>query len=328
MLDLKLASPQKHESLTLYPLIVEAKLKLPYTLLGDALEAETLEVTEVGEGSVPELTVHNKGETDVLILDGEQLIGARQNRMTNRSIVLGAKSKTGVPVSCMEQGRWHFESRKFSHGRHYSPSKVRRHARKHEAMYAAQEMAPDHRVLADAQGEVWSEIHSYSDALDASSPTGKLDHIYDAKARDLDTWLKAFGWVDDQVGVLAFIGDEVLGLDVIGCHKMYASLHKRLVSGYVMDALAARRRGRAREPGGDAAEEFLEKVRAAVRTQAPTVGKGTYRVLTESVMGGELEESGKLVHVSAFPAEDEGDRDEPERAPIRSPRQRRRRYMH
>ncbi len=318
MLEIKLGESQKHESVTLYPLLVPEKLELPYTLLGDALEAGSLRVMEVGGGTVPELSVENRGDTDVLILDGEQLIGAKQNRMTNRSIILAAGTKTTIPVSCMEQGRWHFESRAFKHGAHYSPSKVRRHARKLEAQHARAGMAADHSALSAAQGDVWDEIDGYARSLDAESPTGKLDHIYEIRSKDLDEWSKAFTWVDDQVGLLVFVGDEVLGLDLIGDHKLYARLHERLVSGYIMDAMAARHRAAA-QVGLEVAEEFLVKVRAATRSEAPTVGKGTYRVLSGAVMGGELEEDGRAVHLSAFPAEDDRDRAEP---PIRSPRYR------
>jgi hypothetical protein len=42
---------------------------------------------------VPELIATNRGDADVLVLDGEQLIGARQNRMTNRSILLPAAAR-------------------------------------------------------------------------------------------------------------------------------------------------------------------------------------------------------------------------------------------
>ncbi|MGD2154902.1 MAG: hypothetical protein PVG79_16680, partial [Gemmatimonadales bacterium] len=119
----------------------------------------------------------------------------------------------------MEQGRWRCDSRSFRHGDHYSPSKVRRHARKLEARAARAGAAADHRVLAGAQRDVWGEIDGYAECLDARSPTGKLDHIYETRSNDLDRWSKAFPWVDDQVGLLVFNGEEVLGLDLIGDHK-------------------------------------------------------------------------------------------------------------
>lgn len=324
MLDFVLGEPQQHRTLTLYPLVADENLTPPYVLLGDALAAGTVQVTEVGNGTVPELMVKNEGEKDVLILDGEQLIGAKQNRMTNRTVILGAGTKTRVPVSCMEQGRWRFDSSSFRHGKHYSPSGVRSRARKHEAGYAQMGMAADHRVLAEAQGEVWAKIHDVADSLEAHTPTGKLDHVYEAKSRDLDEWLKAFRRVDGQVGLLAFLGDEVLGLDVIGGQELYAAFHQRLLGGYVIDALSSRGRDEESKLERQDAEHFLEGIRGARRTEASTVGKGTYRVLSGRVMGAELEDAGKLVHLSAFPADEDGRDRESIGEPIASPRRRHR----
>ena len=58
--------------------------------------------------------------------------------------------------------------------------------------------------------------------------------------------------------------------------------------------------------GKSAAEHFLEMVRDAERLPAPPVGLGEYRVLNGKILGGELEETGQLVHLSAFPAEVNG----------------------
>jgi ARG/rhodanese/phosphatase superfamily protein len=56
--------------------------------LEDALAAGTLAITEVSaEGQVSELRVKNSGENPVLILDGEELSGAKQNRIVNVTIV-------------------------------------------------------------------------------------------------------------------------------------------------------------------------------------------------------------------------------------------------
>jgi hypothetical protein len=300
----ELGPVQRYEWLSLFPLIDRQPRHLPYQLLADALEAGTVQLAEVGTGSVPEVAVENSGETDVLILDGEQLVGAKQNRTVSRTLILPAKATTSIPVSCMEQGRWRFTSGRFAHTRHHSPSKVRRHARKVEALCTKAMRAAGPAMLAQAQGAVWSEISACSDSLGGRSSTGALDHLYELKGRDLDEWSKHFPWVDDQVGLLAFLGARPLALDLVGGHRLYARLHKQLVRGYVMDALTAGP-SRSIRVGEKTAAPFLERVKRATRTRAPTVGRGEYRVLSGRVMGGELIDTCGLVHLSAFPTSQE-----------------------
>lgn len=306
MLSVTLAPPQRHGVLTVYPLTdtgapeFSRVSELPYMLMKDAIEEGMLTVTEVGAGSVPEVVAVNSGDLDVLILDGEQLIGARQNRMTNRSIVVPARSEVEIPVSCMEQGRWRFTSRVFSSSPHYSPSGVRRHARAVEAGLAKARRRAAPEVLAKAQSRVWQEISHYGSTTGAFTPTGALDEIYEQKSPEVDDWVASFPQIDGQVGVLAFAGDRVLGMDVIGSQDLYAMVHERLVTGYIMDALASRTVPTNAADDGHAAA-FLEQVSAAPRVEAPTVGRGTYRVLAEGVLGGELEDQSRLVHLSSFP---------------------------
>ncbi|MGD2215752.1 MAG: hypothetical protein PVJ64_03305 [Gemmatimonadales bacterium] len=302
--QIALGPVQQHRWLTLFPVIDRRPRSLPYRLLADALEAGTVQVAEIGTGSVPEVTVENTGDEDVLVLDGEQLVGARQNRTVSRTLVLPAQATTRIPVSCTEQGRWRFTSGRFAHTRQHSPSRVRRQARKAESACTEAMMVADPGVLAQAQGAVWREITDCLDALGGRSSTGALDHLYELRSRDMEQWAKRFPWVDDQVGLLAFVGDRLLGLDMIGGHRLYARLHKQLLRGYVMDALTAGLTRKVRVTQ-DTGRGFLELAQRATRTRAPTVGRGEYRVLSGRVMGGELVDTCGLVHLSAFPTSGE-----------------------
>jgi hypothetical protein len=87
----------------------------------------------------------------ILVLDSEQLIGARQKRVTNRSIILLTRAKTNIRVSCMKQGRWRLDSDHFDPGPQNAPSKVRRRTRTREALNRVHERRMRGYVL-DAVG--------------------------------------------------------------------------------------------------------------------------------------------------------------------------------
>jgi len=318
MLDIRLGSPQRLEHLVVFPLLNRDPVELPYTLLSDAVGAGTVRVTEVRQGQVPTLGVENLGEQAVLVLDGEQLIGAKQNRTTNRSILLPGKSETEIPVSCMEQGRWRFTSREFTASPDHAPSKVRRQARDVEVAHVMRRVAAAPEVLAASQAGVWNEIRNLSTNLGVRSDTSALDEAYEARRIDLRDWAKAFPEVDGQMGLLALTPKGPVGLDIIGGQALYARVHKRLLNGYLMDALdegafGSRRAYRLEDASPEpetsddgsaetAARDFMRQVTSAHFTEAPTVGLGSYSVLSGTVVGGELVEGGRLAHLCAFPS--------------------------
>jgi hypothetical protein len=158
-------------------------------------------------------------------------------------------------------------------------------------------------MLSESQGHVWSEIEHMSTDFGESSATGALNEVAHRKGHDMKTWSASFPALSGQVGILAFLGADPLGLDVVGDATLYARLHGRLIGGYIQDAL--RVRGAEGAPDPEAAEGFLGSVRNATRVEAPTVGHGRYRVLSGDVTGGELEDHDRTVHLSAFPVQAE-----------------------
>lgn len=78
-----------------------------YLRLDEALAGGDVEVTETSAaGEVPELRLENRGELPVLLRDGEELVGAKQNRVLNLTILAPAGTTIRIPVSCVEQSRW------------------------------------------------------------------------------------------------------------------------------------------------------------------------------------------------------------------------------
>src|SRR5687768_9034110 len=107
-----------YRNLTMYPLLrrgARGGPALDYATLDEGLAIGDVDVTEISEqGSVPELRVVNRGRQALLVLDGEELVGAKQNRVVNLTIMVPAEFELRIPVSCVEAGRWRHRSRSFS----------------------------------------------------------------------------------------------------------------------------------------------------------------------------------------------------------------------
>ena len=124
--EIRIGQAIRHEGLSVFPLFAEPVGEVEYVLSDEAIREGSVTVEEISEsGSVPELLVENEGDVRVLFLEGEELIGAKQNRILNTTVLIGAHTKTKIPVSCVEAGRWGYQSRKFGSGGTCSPSRLR-----------------------------------------------------------------------------------------------------------------------------------------------------------------------------------------------------------
>jgi hypothetical protein len=88
--------------------------EIKYSTLTESINNGSVKITEIDEsGSVPTLNITNNGELPVLLFDGEELKGAKQNRVLNTTILIPEHSEHEIPVSCTEQGRWDYTTDHF-----------------------------------------------------------------------------------------------------------------------------------------------------------------------------------------------------------------------
>ena len=167
-------------NLTIFPLITNNGHAPDYVLLQDALKKNLAEVREVSEeGSIPELLVENRSPRPILIPEGELLIGAKQDRTVNITILVNAMTEHIIQVSCVEQGRWNRTSRNFT-ASHFATPGLR--ARK---ITSSQEHRRATGVSRSNQSQVGEDVaHSVSD-VDAHSETGSLVDAYKASEERL-----------------------------------------------------------------------------------------------------------------------------------------------
>jgi hypothetical protein len=293
----QLGEPVEHRGIVVAPLFPRRDPVAAYLTLDEALPRGLL-IREVSEqGSVPELAVVNPLSARVLLYDGEELVGAKQSRILNVSVLMGEKSELTIPVSCVEQGRWRSVSASFGRSPQISHAELRR--RKAEAQAA--------RPLARgvSQGEVWDAVHEKVVRMSVSSPTGASSDIYLAYEERLRSLEDAFPAQPGQCGAALGLGRD-LCLDLVSRPDAFARLWPKLRAGYLLDALE-RLDGRATSQGE--IEVFLAAVERAEPSRQHSVGLGEdVRLRGAGVIGSGLELEGEPIQLSAFRSGDGGRR--------------------
>src|SRR5512136_113465 len=177
LLGLKPGICQSFGNMAVFPLRFPGNGGPEYLTLKEALERGAFVVTEVSAGgSVPELMVENKGDVAVLLIDGEELAGAKQNRVLNTTILVGPKSATKIPVSCTEHGRWSYVSNVFQEsGHHMAPALRGINLR---SVNASLRSSGEYR---GNQGAVWRGVAEMEMAAGVSSATGAMKDVFEAK---------------------------------------------------------------------------------------------------------------------------------------------------
>ena len=149
-----------HRGLTLFPVIRRKPQERTYLTLPEALQMQGFAIAEINEaGTVSQIQVKNPLSNPVLLIDGEELVGAKQNRVVNTTILVAAQSDVIIPVSCTEQGRWHRNSAHFDDSGVVLPPSVR--GRKMASVSRSMRETREH---SSDQGDVWDAISEFSTA--------------------------------------------------------------------------------------------------------------------------------------------------------------------
>lgn len=291
----ELGEAQVAGPLAVFP-VLGPEPKLDYTGLAHALKHGSF-VREVDdEGSVGNVIVANRGHTSLLVYEGEEIQGARQNRIFDSSVLAPAGVELRLPVSCVEAGRWDGSRRgeRFMPAAHTADPALRRVKR--SAANRSAGRGEEHRA---DQREVWSEVASRLEAHEVVSPSNALSDLYSAKRNALEELRGAIGHISGQVGAIVEISGLPIALDLVSRQEVFAELLPRLGRGYALQALNAP----TKKPSRRAAEGFLAVTLEASRRWLPTLGMGDgFAISQPGVEGSGLTTDGELVALSAFPS--------------------------
>lgn len=220
----------------MFPLFADTETTGELLTMTEALDLNILEFGETSlAGNVPEIIVENRGTRPVFLLDGEQILGLKQNRTFNLSMLIPGGSKTVIPVSCLEAGRW-------------AASPVRAHAAEH--VHFASGRANKLRSVTESlrsagsyrsdQSEVWSDISRKFETSREPSETAAEADFYAGCREKLNNLRSSLVARPRQIGAAVGVGNQLIGVDLFQTPRLYASLHDKLLKSYLLDALDER----------------------------------------------------------------------------------------
>jgi hypothetical protein len=297
--NLILGDPFTVHGLGIIPLLGDTALDLPpIDLLERALDGGTLKITEVSEGgSVPFLRAENNGSKPVLILDGEELTGGKQNRIVNTTIIIAAETSIKIPVSCVEAGRWNRRREDFASGEALFRAKSR--AVQKAGVTMSLRMEGNFR---SDQGQVWREVDESLSELRVHSPTSNFTEGREQVSHRIEEFVDRIRPVDRQVGAVFFSPAGVLGAELLGTRDLFAASLAKIVRSFAFEVLSV--------PGFETVQpepvkNWWEKVLEASLAGHPSPGAGEdVRIDARDLIGSGLLWNNTLIHFSCFPGEE------------------------
>jgi hypothetical protein len=269
---------------------------LSYLTLDEALQEELVDVTEISEGgSVPVLRVSNRAESLLFLMSGEQLRGAKQNRVLNVSMMVDSKTEIPIPVSCVEAGRWQYQSRKFTSSGTSSHSYLRAMMARDVSASYRQNGSPTSN-----QGAVWEEIGRKLGRMGSRSRSSALNQVYEDYDAKLKKFIQAVKVPADCCGAVFSFKGEIAGMDLFDRRVTFEKLWPKLVRSYAIDAFEQS------EPSSsyltrEAVSLWLNTASTAKSERFPSPGIGEdIRLESNIVVGSSLLVGDKPVHMELF----------------------------
>ena len=290
-----LGEVQSFGNLQITPLLAAMPGTADYLTLSEAQALGLAVVTEVSEsGSVPTLLLENSADQAVFLLDGEELIGAKQNRILNLTLLVPANSKLEIPVSCVEQGRWSHRSKEFASAERTFFSK----GRANKAARVSENMRESGHRYSD-QGEVWGDISDKMGSMKVNSSTHAIADAYEHFSGSVDEYVEAFKTSDTQVGACFAINGRIRGVELFDVSGTCKKLMHKLIRSYALDAIEERQEAAA--SGGQSIADFIQAVAAAPADSFKALGEGEdLRIHASDIAGGALAARDRVVHLCAF----------------------------
>ena len=298
---LEIGTPATAGNLALIPLLRRGSMTTGeppgYLLYQQAQDMGLISIEEVNEaGDVGELRVTNRANRPVLLVEGEVLLGMKQTRVLNLTILVPAQTDLDVPVTCVEAGRWRATSAE-AVGKsdiHLAPS-----VRAAKTVTVARSMRSARTFTSD-QGAVWTGVDRILDSHGAHAPSRSYADLAASEASRFSQVARSVEPKPGQVGLIGCLGGHVACVDLFEAPQILAALWEGLVGSYQAEAAVVADSKKAKPDG---ARRWFHSIVDGNSSVGPEIGLGSHiTVVAPDLEAAALVHDGRVLHLSAFPA--------------------------
>ena len=292
-LNFNVSEPVEKNNITTFFLSSIEKNNNKYLSFSEAMAKNQVQISEVNkEGLLTKLSVSNKSSDNIIILNGELIIGTqiRQDRIVDSTVLIPGYATVLINTFCGEQYRWSprlsnkistSESLYFSSGRANN--------------------AADINTKLSKQCRIWSEISEKISDFNVKSFTNSVDQIYKKKKVNVEEIVNFFKIPSEAVGVALGINNQLVNIDIFSNNCMLQIYLPKIIRSIALDSF--KKISKKSYLKKKDVHRFLRQIHQANKQKRKVV-EGTLgeelQFNSESVAGSILYHKEQTVHFSAF----------------------------
>ena len=292
-LNFNVSEPVEKNNITAFFLSSIEKNNNKYLSFSEAIAKNQVQISEVNkEGLLTKLSVSNKSSDNIIILNGELIIGTqiRQDRIVDSTVLIPGYATVLINTFCGEQYRWSprlsnkistSESLYFSSGRANN--------------------AADINTKLSKQCRIWSEISEKISDFNVKSFTNSVDQIYKKKKVNVEEIVNFFKIPSEAVGVVLGINNQLVNIDIFSNNCMLQIYLPKIIRSIALDSF--KKISKKSYLKKKEVHRFLRQIHQANKQKRKVV-EGTLgeelQFNSESVAGSILYHKEQTVHFSAF----------------------------
>lgn len=253
-LDIQKATELAFENLQVYPVIAdETFFKENETAknmknLKEGMETKGFYVTEKkpygrrdDASAVNKLTVQNKSNETVYLMQGDVVSGGNQDRILAENRAIPPRTITDINVFCVEEGRWAYQSD------NETDDAEAKHKRKIYAFSGYYNLASTdlRKTVRNTQNQnaVWEKVGQFTNKNNAKSSTKTYTALEDSEdfTKKRETYLAFFEGklqnLENCVGFVVVSGKKVVATDIFGHPALFQKQSEALLHSYITEAI-------------------------------------------------------------------------------------------